>query len=640
MTKLLSLFTCAILAVFSPSKAFSQYILNGSAIKETCNCYLLTPAEKSKSGSVWQQTKINLNDPFDFKFNVYLGCLDATGADGIVFMLQPLSTNLGTYGGGLGFQGVAPSIGIALDTWQNFEDNDPAYDHISIQANGVIKHGNDLAGPIPASASSDNIEDCNWHTLRITWDPSSHTINSYFDGIFRLSSKIDMVADIFKNDPMVYWGFSAATGGSFNVQKFCTSLNPNFSSGLKNDAICFGTPVNFRDSSTSFTSVKNFHWDFGDGTTSTLADPPPHNYTQPGLYDVKYYITAADGCESETNTKKITIGDKPDLSFRVFDTCETFQPRIEISANFKYGKVVQWNWELDGSPFSNVEQIDLSKVAAGNHSLRLTVATDVGCISNSYSANFNIKNAPGISINANDGCVHAPILFAGQTDPSTSVDKWHWNFGDNVLSEDKNTQHIYSLPSSYSVQLSATGSNGCIGFASKNIKAIKAIANAGKDTIVIQNTLFQLLGSGGSSYTWTPSTGLSNPSISNPVGTAANDIRYVLTIKTPEGCTDTASINITVFKGSAIYVPTAFTPNNDGLNDILKPNFIGIKTLYYFTIYNRWGQKVFSTNDVNKGWNGYIKGNIVDGESFAWVLKAVDQIGKIYDLKGTFVLLK
>jgi gliding motility-associated-like protein len=282
----------------------------------------------------------------------------------------------------------------------------------------------------------------------------------------------------------------------------------------------------------------------------------------------------------------------------------------------------------------------LSKVAAGNHSLRLTVASDVGCISNTYSANFDIKNAPAITINANDGCVNAPILFTGQTDPSTSVDNWHWNFGDNVFSEDKNTQHIYSLPSSYSVQLSATGSNGCIGFASKNIKAIKAIANAGKDTIVIQNTLFQLLGSGGSSYTWTPSTGLSNPSISNPVGTAANDIKYLLTVKTPEGCTDTASINITVFKGSAIYVPTAFTPNNDGLNDILKPNFIGIKTLYYFTIYNRWGQKVFSTNDVNKGWNGYFKGNIVDGESFAWVLKAVDQIGKVYDLKGTFVLLK
>ena len=124
------------------------------------------------------------------------------------------------------------------------------------------------------------------------------------------------------------------------------------------------------------------------------------------------------------------------------------------------------------------------------------------------------------------------------------------------------------------------------------------------------------------------------------MGNVTDNISYLLTVKTPEGCTDTSSMKVTVFKGSAVYVPTGFTPNNDGLNDILKPYLIGIKTLYYFTIYNRWGQKVFSTNDVNKGWDGYFKGNQSDGETFVWVLKAVDVIGKVYNLKGTVVLLR
>lgn len=641
MTKLLCFFVLIGLAVLLPVTTFSQYILNGNANKESCNCYLLTQPVTNQSGSVWQQTKINLNDPFDFSFNVYLGCQDLTGADGIAFILQPISTSLGATGGGIGFDGVSPSIGILLDTWQNFEDNDPAFDHISIQANGVIGHGTDLAGPIPASASGDNIEDCAWHVFRIKWDPLSHTLSTYFDGIFRLSTQTDMVANVFKNDPMVYWGFSAATGGSYNVQRFCTALNPDFNSGLINDQICFGTPVTLHDSSTSFTTIKNYYWDFGDGSTSTLANPPAHTYAQPGIYEVKHSITAADGCESEEYKKKITIGDKPDVSFKAFDTCETLTPRMDINAKVAFGNIDQWKWEVDGVPFSNTEKPDLSTLSPGSHSLQLTITSSVGCVSDPYSTNFIIKNKPAITINANDGCINAPVSFSSQqTDNLTTIDKWHWNFGDNLYSDQKNAQHIYSGAATYSVQLTATASNGCMTTFSKNILIHEAHANAGNDTVVLPNTMFQLQGSGGTNYTWSPATGLSNPSISNPIGNVTDDISYLLTVKTPEECSDTSSVKVIVFKGSAIYVPTAFTPNNDGLNDFLKPSFTGIKTLNYFTIYNRWGQKVFSTNNVNKGWDGYYKGTQNNGGTFVWVLKAIDLVGRPYNLKGTFILLR
>src|SRR5687767_8157097 len=120
--------------------SFSQYILNGSATQDNCNCYTVTPAAFTQSGSVWNSNKINLNSAFDFNFNVYLGCLDVNGADGIVFILQPISTSLGSSGEGMGFSGISPSIGIALDTWQNFNLNDPIFDHISIQANGNVSH--------------------------------------------------------------------------------------------------------------------------------------------------------------------------------------------------------------------------------------------------------------------------------------------------------------------------------------------------------------------------------------------------------------------------------------------------------------------------------------------------------------------
>ena len=280
--KLPNYFFPFLVVIFISKVSFSQYILNGSATQNRCNCYTLTNEIRNQSGSVWNSNKIDLTNSFDFYFNVYLGCIDSTGADGIAFVLQPISTNVGAIGEGLGFEGVSPSVGISLDTWQNLRRNDPSYDHISIQLNGAVTHGNDLAGPVPASATSDNIEDCQWHVLRIKWDASAKILTTWFDGQFRLQAQIDLVAKVFNNDPMVYWGFSGATGGGFNLQQFCTSLNPVFKTNLANNSTCIGDSVIFSDQSESFTRIKEFYWDFGDGSGSSFQDPPAHNYSSPG----------------------------------------------------------------------------------------------------------------------------------------------------------------------------------------------------------------------------------------------------------------------------------------------------------------------------------------------------------------------
>ncbi|MGN6541705.1 MAG: lectin-like domain-containing protein [Ginsengibacter sp.] len=629
------------LVFFSPLSSLGQYILNGNAIQESCNCYQLTTDKMWQGGSVWQSTKIDLNDPFDFKFNVFLGYLDPEGADGIVFMLQQQSANLSAQGGGMGFEGVTPSVGIALDTWQNLENNDPVYDHISIQKNGIIKHGNDLAGPIPASATNDNIEDGAWHVLQIKWDPGTKTLSTYFDGVFRLSTQTNLIADIFNNDPMVYWGFSAATGGKYNIQKFCTALNPIYSTGLTNNEVCHGTPVDFKDSSTSFTTIKSYFWDFGDGTTSDLANPPPHVYADSGSYKVSHYITAMDNCESPPFTRIIKVGDDPVISFHVLDTCEAINPVINVDAKLGIGTISKWQWQINGNDISNSQKPDLSSLSAGEYSLKLTATSSAGCVSNSFVSGLTVKPRPNITANINDGCINIPVSFnAQQNDFLTSVKSWHWDFGDHNFSDNKTAENTYSVEGNYPVRLTAEATNGCANLVSKNLFINAAHANAGKDTLVVMNTPFQLEGSGGSSYSWTPPSSLNDPFISNPIGKLSNDVRYLLTVKTPEGCVDTASVNVSVFKGSAIYVPTAFTPNNDGLNDILKPYYVAIKSLSYFTVFNRWGQKVFSTNDLNKGWDGLSKDNEIIEGSYVWVLKAVDAVGKIYSLKGSFVLIK
>ncbi len=326
----------SLLLTFCAITSSAQYTLNGSAVKLNCNCYSLTDSVNNDSGSVFSFKKINLDSSFDFHFNVFPGCKDTDGADGIVFILQTVNTSVGANGEGLGFMNVTPSVGISLDTWQNPGRNDPSYDHISIQLNGNITHGSDLAGPVPASATSDNIEDCNWHVFRISWDAASKTLSTWFDGVFRLKAQYDLVKNVFNNDPMVYWGFSGATGGYNNVQKFCTELDSRIQTNLVDSFTCLGSPILFKDSSESFTAINNFYWDFGDGNTSSMQNPGAHYYQTAGSYKINHMITSLDGC-SDTLSKTIEVGSIPVAAFSLFDTCTNKYLGIRNQSGNTYG---------------------------------------------------------------------------------------------------------------------------------------------------------------------------------------------------------------------------------------------------------------------------------------------------------------
>jgi hypothetical protein len=183
-----------------------QYTVNGNATTISCNEYRLTQAVNNQSGSVWNNIRIDLTQSFNFNFDVFLGASNSPGADGIAFVLQPISTSVGSIGGGLGYNGITPAVGVTIDTWQNGNDNDPAYDHIAIQLNGNLNHNsvNNIAGPVTAISGNDNIEDGAWHSMRIQWDAATKTLSAYIDGSLRVSTVKDFVTDIFAGNPMVF----------------------------------------------------------------------------------------------------------------------------------------------------------------------------------------------------------------------------------------------------------------------------------------------------------------------------------------------------------------------------------------------------------------------------------------------------
>ena len=165
-------------------------------------------------------------------------------------------------------------------------------------------------------------------------------------------------------------------------------------------------------------------------------------------------------------------------------------------------------------------------------------------------------------------------------------------------------------------------------------------AFAGNDTIAAMGIPQQLFGSGGVKYVWSPAHILDNPFSPNPFALLQTDTRFYLTVKDSLGCIGTSSVFIKLYKGPAFYIPNAFTPNGDGLNDVFRAIAPGIKQTIYFRIYDRWGKLMFDTQNITKGWDGKYGGTLQPTAVYVWIIKGVDINGKMIELKGTVTLIR
>jgi gliding motility-associated-like protein len=165
-------------------------------------------------------------------------------------------------------------------------------------------------------------------------------------------------------------------------------------------------------------------------------------------------------------------------------------------------------------------------------------------------------------------------------------------------------------------------------------------AYAGKDTIAVLGVPHQLMSSGGVSYEWSPAFPLNLSTLQNPLATLTKDQFFVVTVTDSEGCLGNDSVFIKVYNGPTYYVPSSFTPNGDGLNDIFRAIPVGISYTEYFRVYNRYGQMVFQTNRWLQGWNGSYLGKSQDPGTYIWMVKGLDKNGRVVEQRGTVLIIK
>lgn len=196
--------------------------------------------------------------------------------------------------------------------------------------------------------------------------------------------------------------------------------------------------------------------------------------------------------------------------------------------------------------------------------------------------------------------------------------------------------------------LNVTDGNGCKSLNTARVKiTIRQPEKlfVGNDTIIAINqplrmTAVDVNSTGFINYVWSPSYGLNNNFIKTPTAILDRDITYTVLASTSENCVGKDTINIKVFNGPEIYVPTAFTPDGNNTNDILKAFPVGLKEFKYFAVFNRYGQRVFYTTNSNIGWNGKVLEKNQNTGGYVWVAEGIDYKGNAVISRGTVILLK
>lgn len=459
--------------------AAAQFTMLGKATQIDCHCFTLTPDTTEQSGAIWNNQKIDLSQSFDYQFSIFLGCKDVPGADGIAFVLQPNLNFYDSIGMSLGYAGIVPSVGVTIDTWQNGSPTtaafhgDPTYDHISIQLNGDLDHRdsmaplpvNNIAGPVRALPTHDNIEDCKWHILRVRWDVDTKTLTAYIDGAQRVSVVKDFVADLFNNDPMVHWGFTGSTGDNTNLQQVCTALKPSFA--ITAPTRCSNDTVSFTDQTISFSPISKMYWDFGDGSAlDSTSINPFHFYPEPGNYTVTQTVLGADGC-TESYSRPLIIGSKPIADFTFNTACMLDSTvRFTNTSTAAFGTISKWFWGFgDGAASAQKSPSHIFK-RAGLYKVIMIATSQEGCISDPVVHMVQIYEKPIANFTLpTTRCVGGASVFSStSTVNDGTIASWAWQ----SLVPDTSFENVpepvfsYSAKGDYTVSHTVISSNGCV----------------------------------------------------------------------------------------------------------------------------------------------------------------------------------
>ncbi|HEU4470529.1 MAG TPA: PKD domain-containing protein, partial [Flavisolibacter sp.] len=412
--------------------------------------------------------------------------------------------------------------------------------------------------------------------------------------------------------------------------------------------VCLGDPVStFTDASTipdGTGSQFTYLWNFND-PNATPANPNTstqqngqHKYTATGPYNVSLTVTSNKGCTSTVTREHFVNGSQPLSVFTVSNNllCSNEPVSITDNSTLDVGRLIRLEifWDYTSDPTIKTEVSFPVGGTVYTHAypeffspsertveIRVVAYSGASCL-NTSSKLVTLKARPELVFDPITG-VCADVAPFGITQARIV----NGLAGTGVYSGPGISSGGLFSPSTagvgqHTLKYTFSGSNGCSNVAEQSVRVFAVpTATAGPDRFVLEGGNAVLLGSGtgtGLSYTWTPATGLDNPSIAQPRTTPVADITYTLVVRSPEGCSASDEVNVSLLKTPVI--PNTFSPNGDGVHDRWEIKHLETYPGATVEIYNRYGQLLFRSVGYSSPWDGSFKGKQVPAGTYYYII--------------------
>lgn len=419
----------------------------------------------------------------------------------------------------------------------------------------------------------------------------------------------------------------------FNVTN-CPNL-PVASVPVQN-RFCFGYQVNFTQNSVNAFS---YNWDFGDPTTnadvSTNASPS-WIYPDSGTYTVTLIINQGSLC-ADTSTTVFHIQQllAPSFTPPPGECVENNSFNFTASGDYQGTGTFFWDFGNRASPptASVKNPVNIVFDTAGTFPVTLIIKEN-GCTSR-YTADVTVYPKPKAyyGLAAPIACELQPVHFIDSSSADTPLN-YQWLFGDGGTSAMSDPYHAYMAVGSYQTSLMITTTHGCADtFALPLATAVYPTPTAGFSVNPADTSIFypDITMTDKSIGAWTCIANWGDGSVYSICDsmhhyTSPGTYNIMQVVTNTAGCTDTAYSEVLIRPEFLFWIPNAFTPNSsDGLNDVFKPVLIGVHA-YTLLIFDRWGEKIFESQNSDEGWNGYYQGRLCSNDVYVYKINFRDDV--------------
>ncbi len=413
---------------------------------------------------------------------------------------------------------------------------------------------------------------------------------------------------------------------------------------LNPDAICPGGSIELNLLDTA--DLATWQWDFGDGNEATNAWPAFHDYEfdfipTSGQTLLTLVMYSADSACTAARTTGLIIEeviarfDRND-EISLLDTIHCFGIP-DMFSNTSTPNAEQYLWSFSGGQnFTTFEPPNLT-LQPGDYAINLQVESALGC-RDTVEKFIRINPLPDAAVDEGVICRGDDILLTASGGAT-----YFWSPADGL--DNPNSDVVFASPNSTTLYtVLVTDTNDCTSPAFSNIRVFQPAPSISVDTILrIGDTDYAGFDLGaGYTYAWSPNIEID--CIDCPISffQPLEDREYTLSITDTLGCfTEDSFFFFEILEVASVELPDAFTPNGDGINDKVFVKGWGIENLLSFSIYNRWGELVFQTNDLNEGWDGTYKGQVQNPDSYAYIVVAKNYIyGEPRTSKGYIDLVR